>query len=86
MYKRQVAITPACASVNAASAPGAVAGSAAQTYAGTVSLCVKDNQIANAPGSQTSGGQWSINGPLTLTVPAFQAAGQYNSVMTINLS
>jgi len=81
-----VAITPSCASVNAGSAPGAVAGAAAQTYAGTVSLCVKDTQIAVSPGSQTTGGQWAINGPLTLTVPAFQAAGQYNSTMTVNLA
>ena len=81
-----VAITPACASVNAASAPGAVAGAAAQTFSGTVSLCVKDTQISAAPLSQTTGGQWTVSAPLTLTVPSFQAAGTYTSTMTINLA
>ena len=81
-----VAITPACAVANAASAPGAVAGAAAQTFSGTVSLCVKDTQVAAAPGSQTTGGQWTVSGPLTLTVPAFQFAGQYSSTITINLA
>jgi len=81
-----VAITPTCTSVNAGSAPGAVSGSALQNFSGTVSLCVKDTQIAAAPGSQTSGGQWQVTAPLTVNVPAFQAAGQYNSTLTINLS
>ena len=35
--------------------------------------------------ADSTGGVYNITGPLTLMVPAFQAAATYNGVMTITL-
>lgn len=85
----RVSISPSCASVNANSAPGITCGTASQDFgqaAPGVTLMIKDTQVAPAPGSQTSGGQWQVSAPLQLNVPAFQAAGQYNSTITVLLT
>jgi hypothetical protein len=81
-------ITPAC-SVDAA-APGSALGitpGAMQSFSGTVMLCTKDATTLNAGG--TTGGVYDIttvaNGVL-LSVPAYQAPGNYTTNMTINLS
>jgi hypothetical protein len=49
-----------------------------------VSLCTKDTTV-NAT-TQTTGGVFNITAPLTLTIPAFQAADVYVATMTITLS
>jgi hypothetical protein len=81
-----VTATPSCAADagNPLSAPGATAGTAAQAYSGTVNLCTKNNAV-NAT-TLSSGGVYNVNAALALTIPAFQAAGAYSSVMTITLS
>jgi hypothetical protein len=64
-------------------APGQVAGSAAQQFSAPVSLCTKDTADNLITGS--SGGVYNVLTTLVLTVPAFQAADKYTSVMTVLL-
>ena len=64
-------------------APGVTAGGAAQPFSGTVTLCTK-NTTTNAL-TDSTGGVYNVTSPLTLVVPAFQAADTYNAVMTITL-
>jgi len=80
-----VSITPTCAADAGypLSAGGATAGGT-QAFGGTVNLCTKNNAV-NAT-TLSSGGVFNVNGALALTIPAFQAAGAYSSVMTITLS
>ena len=54
-----------------------------QTWAGTVTLCTKDTTVNVT--SQSTAGEYDITGPLTLTVPALQHYGDYNSVISIKL-
>jgi hypothetical protein len=74
--------TPSC-TASGGSAPGATAGPAGQTFATLVQLCTKDAQVG--PGGTTSG-TYTIDTPLVLTVPAFQAADTYTGVLTITLA
>jgi hypothetical protein len=64
-------------------ASGQTAG-ATQNFSAVVSLCTKDTTV-NAT-TQTTGGVFNITAPLTLTIPAFQAADVYVATMTITLS
>ena len=81
-----VTATPSCVADagNPLSAPGATAGTAAQAFSGTVNLCTKNNLTNATTGS--SGGVFNVNSSLALTIPAFQAAGAYSSIMMITLS
>jgi len=67
-----------------ASALGVTAGAAAQNFGGAVALCVK-NTVRNLT-TNTTGGVYTVSSPLTLTVPAFQAADKYTATMTITLA
>jgi hypothetical protein len=67
----------------ASNAPGQSAGSAGQSFSGTVTLCTKNTSENVLTGS--SGGVYSITTPVALTMPAFQAADRYSAVMTILL-
>ncbi|HCK78527.1 MAG TPA: hypothetical protein DHW34_00755 [Actinobacteria bacterium] len=65
-------------------APGAAAGSSAQSFSGTVALCTKDGQQNST--TDTTGGVYTVRSLVTLTVPAFQAADRYVATMTITLA
>jgi hypothetical protein len=64
-------------------APGQAAGSAAQSFGGTVSLCTKNTDENLISGS--SGGVYTVKSTLNLTIPSFQAADKYTAIMTITL-
>jgi len=64
-------------------ASGQTAG-ATQGFSTVVSLCTKDTTVNET--TQTTGGVFNITAPLTLTIPAFQAADVYVAIMTITLS
>lgn len=38
------------------------------------------------PTTQTTGGVYNVGAPLTLNLPAFQAAGDYLAVLTVTLA
>ena len=65
-------------------APGANAGPSGQTFDNVVALCTKDLSENSITGS--TGGVYTVEGALTLTVPAFQAADTYTATMTITLA
>ena len=65
-------------------APGQSAGSSAQSFSGTVSLCTKNTDENLTTG--TTGGVYNVTSALTLTVPAFQSADRYTAIMTITLA
>ena len=83
MVKSRMSISPTCSGATG-SASGATAGAASQSFASTVGLCTKNTTADSAGG--TSGGTWTVGAPLVLSVPAYQAAGSYTSIITINLS
>ena len=64
-------------------AAGAVAG-ASQTFDNTVNLCTKDLTVNGV--TDSTSGVWNVTGPLTLVVPAFQAADTYTSTIVITLA
>ncbi len=64
-------------------APGQSAGGQ-QAFSSTVSLCTKDTTVNATTG--TTGGVFIVTAPVTLTVPAFQAADVYVATMTITLA
>lgn len=72
--------TPACAVTNPDSPSAVKTGTAGKVDNST--LC---SQAANAPG-QVSGGEFSANADLKLSVPAFQLAGTYTAVVTLSLA
>jgi hypothetical protein len=74
--------TPTCTVAAAGSATGVSTGGL-QDYSGAVNLCTKDT-TADSDGDTTSG-QYTVTQPLSLVVPAFQAAGTYNATITITL-
>jgi hypothetical protein len=65
-------------------APGQAAGSSAQSFSGTVSLCTKNTDENLTTG--TTGGVYNVTSDLTLTIPAFQSADRYTATMTITLA
>jgi len=65
-------------------APGQAAGTAAQSFGGTVSLCTKNTDENLTSGS--SGGVYTVRSTLSLTIPSFQAADKYTATMTITLA
>ncbi len=65
-------------------APGQSAGSAAQSFAGTVSLCTK-NTDENLV-SQSTGGLYFVQSTIELTLPPFLAADRYTTTLTITLT
>ncbi len=78
-----LAITPSCALVTGDA--GVSSGAAGQNFgAASVALCTGPS-VAD-PTSQTTGGQWTFNAPVQLAVPAYQAAGNYSTTITINLA
>jgi alpha-tubulin suppressor-like RCC1 family protein len=78
----QLAVTPSCVGTST-SAPGYLAGTAGQTFGDLVQLCSKDEQVGSGG---TTSGTYTVDAPLVLTVPAFQAADSYAAVLTITLA
>ena len=83
--KSNLVTSPTCAADSGAplSAGGTTAGSAAQSFSSTVNLCTKDTAVNST--TQSSGGQYNITAPLTLSIPAFQIAGTYSATVTVTL-
>ena len=78
----RLALDPACASANPYSAPGVI-DAGESSFASPILLCAKDDQIG---GGGSTGGEYDITGPMTLTVPSFQPTGTYMAVMTVFLA
>ena len=78
-----LAISPLCAVDGNPLTAGGVTAGGPQTFAGTVTLCTKDTTV-NAT-SQSTAGEYDVNGLLNLTVPQFQHYGDYNSVISVKL-
>ena len=74
--------TAACAATAAGSATGVTTGGN-QSYDSAVNLCTKDTTADSA--GDTTGGVYEASQPLSLDVPAFQAAGNYSAIVTITL-
>jgi hypothetical protein len=78
-------VDPACAiEVGATGSAAGVTDGGVQNFGSTVTLCTKDG-TTDAISDSTSG-QYRVTGDLDLTVPPFQAAGLYTSVMSITLA
>ena len=78
----RLTLDPACASANPYSAPGVI-DAGESTFASPILLCAKDDQIG---GGGSTGGEYDITGPMTLTIPSFQPTGEYMAVMTVFLA
>ena len=60
----RLTLDPACASANPYSAPGII-DAGESSFASPILLCAKDDQIG---GGGSTGGEYDITGPMTLTV------------------
>ena len=78
----RLVLDPACASANPYSAPGII-DAGESSFASPILLCAKDDQLG---GGGSTGGEYDVTGPLTLTVPSFQPTGTYRAVMTVFLA
>jgi hypothetical protein len=68
------------------SATGVQASTGVQTFdAASLTVCNGSGLASNSAGD-TTGGQWVASAPISLTVPAFQKAGDYATVITFTLT
>ena len=79
-----VTVNPTCTGIGATSGPGITAGANGQDFGSQVTLCNNDG-TANITTSSSSG-VYEITGQLGLVIPAFQATGNYSSIMQITLT
>lgn len=79
-----LSIGPSTCAAAAGSATGITQGSGGN-FGTTQTICDATTNAVN-PASGTKGGEWVANAGLTLTIPAYQAAGTYNGQITFTLT
>jgi hypothetical protein len=65
-------------------APGVFAGGANQSLSGAITLCAKDTTVSTL--SDSTGGIYVVGAALTLMVPGFISADDYQAVLTVTLA